>query len=980
MPTGWEVLELAQDQFVDVFDVDGNQVLSPQEIKEGLNVNYVGCRFPPCYPTLTVHNPLFKIAEPANRYYLEEFGFTDSEVQALVVKATSERTDPIRGQAKLPSSPPSRASKLCTCPPATDSVLQINARDKSLDGLVLFKEFFSTFIAADPCLDGWYGVTCSDQGRVIGLSLQSNQLTGIIPPDIGNLTLLRGLHLGSKDRSSLSSNYIMGEIPSTISQMFQLQSLSLDHNLLTGSIPDAIGTLTSLTVLDLSWNRLNGPLPNITGLKELSRLFIDHNYLNGTVNELSELTKLEEVDISNNDLEGDLQAPLLGLPLLQSAYFHANPKARLNAQFSPLSPGLSAQYANQLGRANNAVLVQDKAVLLDLYQSSGGGGWFIRFGWEEPLSDPCLSSWYGVECDDAGRVISLLLNGNNLTGLLPRSIGHLAMLSTVNLAKNQLRGTIPPEIASLARLRYLDLSSNQLVGTIPAQLGGARELEMLLLNDNFLTGSLPPVADGAWTRIRNLNLARNRMQGSLPASLGALRSIEYLDLSSNLLVGTLPGSMGSMRSLKELRMEDNQLLSELPPQWAGMSELRMLNLARNRLHGRIPGEWGPGMKGLRFLVLYSNRLSGEIPPSLFSMKLLQQVVLSSNQLTGGIPSSILRVSGTLSLLDLRDNKLSGNLPSSLANLSQLLFLDLSSNSFSGFLPDYFNTSSHFLLLDRWGKVRLASNDFACPVPSQGAARTATCSTRNCPLDWVSNGTSCVKCSPGYSRRRGMERCSRCGQVGREEEERLCAVFSSDWQRVMTKQNDTSGAVKCILCSQAAALNLYVLPEMDAQSLQAESTGGGHEAQREVLTYNGSSAYPDGARYVGEVMLGAPHGRGTMTSRRGLYIGSFVSGKRSGRGTFTTVEGDEYGGEWGDGGRFFDNTGTNWGGVLNGKGYARYRSNAMVALRAILKGVMQPEEVGSPSSALPAPSQSWSLHPPLRVSDHCHRRHGHHHQQ
>ena len=123
--TGWEMLEQAHDQFVDVFDVDGNQILSPQEIKEGLNVNYVGCRFPPCYPTLTVPNPLFKIPEPPNRYFLQEFGFTDSEVQALVVKATSERTDPIRGQAKVCScvmfAVPSCFCSCCSSFPISDS-------------------------------------------------------------------------------------------------------------------------------------------------------------------------------------------------------------------------------------------------------------------------------------------------------------------------------------------------------------------------------------------------------------------------------------------------------------------------------------------------------------------------------------------------------------------------------------------------------------------------------------------------------------------------------------------------------------------------------------------------------------------------------------------------------------------------------------------------------------------------------------------
>jgi len=71
---GWQVLEDARAQFDDVFDEDGDEVLTLEELKQGMNVNYVGCRFPPCYPTLKVHNPLFRIPEPENRFRLEEFG------------------------------------------------------------------------------------------------------------------------------------------------------------------------------------------------------------------------------------------------------------------------------------------------------------------------------------------------------------------------------------------------------------------------------------------------------------------------------------------------------------------------------------------------------------------------------------------------------------------------------------------------------------------------------------------------------------------------------------------------------------------------------------------------------------------------------------------------------------------------------------------------------------------------------------------
>ena len=61
------------------------------------------------------------------------------------------------------------------------------------------------------------------------LHLGNNQLTGSIPPEIGNLTNLTWLDLG--------------------------------NNGLTGSIPPEIGNLTNLTHLNLRYNQLNGEIP-----------------------------------------------------------------------------------------------------------------------------------------------------------------------------------------------------------------------------------------------------------------------------------------------------------------------------------------------------------------------------------------------------------------------------------------------------------------------------------------------------------------------------------------------------------------------------------------------------------------------------------------------------------------------------------------------------------------------------------------------
>lgn len=293
--SGWEKIESARDQFDEVFDTNGDELLTPVELKRGLNVNYVGCPDPPCYPVLSVANPLFKIPYPTNAFALKEYGFCvageslcaagdERNILPLMATAQRARTDPSR----LPS--------------------KIEGRNKALDGFVLFKEFFSNFVASDPCLDGWFGVGCSEQGRVVALSLGSNQLTGTIPPDVGNLTQLRGLSLGSSDAAGLSPNYIIGRIPAEIASLYLLQTLALPSNLLTGPVPAAVAALTRLTRLDLSGNRLEGPLPDLSGLTALAHLDLSRNRLAGPVGSLAPLQQLAHADLSHNNFTGDLQA------------------------------------------------------------------------------------------------------------------------------------------------------------------------------------------------------------------------------------------------------------------------------------------------------------------------------------------------------------------------------------------------------------------------------------------------------------------------------------------------------------------------------------------------------------------------------------------------------------------------------------------------------------------------------------------------
>ena len=79
------------------------------------------------------------------------------------------------------------------------------------------------------------------------LNLHHTQLTGAIPPEIGNLINLTHLWL--------AGNQLTGSIPVEIGNLSNLTYLSLSFNQLTGSIPFEIGNLTNLTTLHLSHNQ-----------------------------------------------------------------------------------------------------------------------------------------------------------------------------------------------------------------------------------------------------------------------------------------------------------------------------------------------------------------------------------------------------------------------------------------------------------------------------------------------------------------------------------------------------------------------------------------------------------------------------------------------------------------------------------------------------------------------------------------------------
>jgi Leucine-rich repeat (LRR) protein len=93
------------------------------------------------------------------------------------------------------------------------------------------------------------------------LNLASNNLTGAIPQEIGQLKMLLSLNI--------SHNNLFKQIPQSICNPTDLEVLDLSSNHLTGAIPVALNNLHFLSQFRVANNDLEGPIPNEDSLAHL---------------------------------------------------------------------------------------------------------------------------------------------------------------------------------------------------------------------------------------------------------------------------------------------------------------------------------------------------------------------------------------------------------------------------------------------------------------------------------------------------------------------------------------------------------------------------------------------------------------------------------------------------------------------------------------------------------------------------------------
>jgi len=356
------------------------------------------------------------------------------------------------------------------------------------------------------------------------------------------------------------------ELPESLGQLTQLQSLNLSHNQLT-ALSESLGKLTQLESLNLARNQLTS-LPEWLGqLTQLQTLILSSNQLTSLPKWLGQLTQLRTLSLSNNQLSA-LSERLAQLMQLEELNLQTNHLAMLPESLGRLT---------QLQILN---LVDNQLAALPEWLGQLTQLQILRLGGNQLAALP----------ESLGQLTQLqVLNlDHNQLAALPESFDRLTHLRELWLPGNQFKA-LPEPLRRMPRLIVLSLFSNQLE-TIPEWISDLHSLERLDLDDNQLN-SIPDTV-GKLSKLNNLGLGSNfggNNLSDLPHSLCELKHLSKLDLENNPLNPELAAAhkegFGAVRSYLRAKADAEVVLNE-----AKLILIGEGNVGKSSLLGALRGD------------------------------------------------------------------------------------------------------------------------------------------------------------------------------------------------------------------------------------------------------------------------------------------------------------------------------------------------------------------------------------------------------
>jgi hypothetical protein len=262
--------------------------------------------------------------------------------------------------------------------------------------------------AANMC--DWYGLSCNGKGQVVKIELDTNGLTGSVPPELAFLKeSLQYIDLFNNivHNKGDEGNAFLGEMTSL--KYLYIGQTSFQYD----GIPTEIGLLTNLVEYDCSYTLYFGNL-------------------NGRV--FSQLSNLNYLVIDGNSFNSSLPQELLDLPQLEYLYA-GNSFVEGNLDFVSQMPKIYELWIDQ---------------------------------------NPGIQGSIPATLASSATLASLSATGCSLTGSIPAEIGQMTDMVQMWLYDNKLTGTIPPSFGDLKKLKLFQVQKNDIEGSIPSELCLAR--------------------------------------------------------------------------------------------------------------------------------------------------------------------------------------------------------------------------------------------------------------------------------------------------------------------------------------------------------------------------------------------------------------------------------------------------------------------------------------------------------------------------
>lgn len=492
------------------------------------------------------------------------------------------------------------------------------------------------------------------------LDLTNNQLRGTLPAILGDFSFLTTLLLGS--------NKLEGNITSFVEHQF-VTTIDLSRNDLGGTIPpNFLGSAApdKTIVVNLSRNRIVGDLPSTLGRLDNLTLDLVDNNIENVSSVLCNKEGWNDGAVAMFGCDGILcppgtfggrqvlaDEPCGTCPPNGTVHFGRvqcpNLTIKSNRPFSPFS---------LLRRDRCTTTALERRILKEFYLATGGDYWDVRTNWRID-SDFC--QYFGIQCDELGRVTDVSMAQNNLTGNVPPSLYELPQLRSVDLSGNDVNSGGFTGLNKAQNVEALTFAETKL--TTLAGIGyGPSTIVAVDISSALLNVTIPSELFQL-TNLSFLRLADSQLGGTLPSEIGNVRLLEYLDVSANRLIGPLPSELGLLSNVLTVTMHDNGFNGTLPTELNKMLNLTDLDLSNSTGNGLLRG----------------NLLSFDMTPDLVRLR------LPGNQFSGTIPQDLWNGesnSSDLRTLDLSDNCLTGSIPLSLSRFPYL-DIDISDNFISG---------------------------------------------------------------------------------------------------------------------------------------------------------------------------------------------------------------------------------------------------------------------------------------------------------